>query len=241
LIRKLALAAVNVLLIAAIILIGWYQIDGQPLAETEQYLHGEGYSVVESDNGSLIFTPAAGNGYGLVIMHGALIKPQSYAKTAAFFVERGYAVYLPYGFARLSITAVNDAARRAQEFGLDGWFVIGHSMGGLSSMTLTAKHPLPIKAVALWASAMPSDFSGSSLPILFLWGDHDGLLPAERFAQTRQNLPASTQFITVEGGNHQNFAMYSHQFFDAEATIDWAEQIAFANQQTADFFARFLE
>ena len=109
-------------------------------------------------------------------------------------------------------------------------------MGGLSSMTLTSRHPLPIKAVALWAAAMPSDFSDSGLPILFLWGDHDGLLPAERFAQTKLNLPASTRFVTVEGGNHQNFAMYSHQFFDAEATIGWAEQIAFANEATARFF-----
>lgn len=225
---------------AAIILTGWYQIDGQPLAETEQYLDGAGYSVTVSADGSLVFSPDDTNGHGLLIMHGALIKPQSYAKTAAFFASRGYTVFLPYGFARLSITAVDSAAKRAAEFGLDGWFVIGHSMGGFSSMTLIAKQRLPIKAAALWASAMPSDFSGSNLPILFLWGDHDGLLPTERFAQTRQNLPAATKFVTVAGGNHQNFAMYSHQFFDAQASIGWAEQIEIANQETADFFAGVL-
>lgn len=240
-IRKILLAAVSALLIAVIILTGWYQIDGQPLADTTAYLNGTGYSVAESDDGSLVFSPAAGNGYGVLIMHGALIKPQSYAKSAAFFAQRGYTVYLPYGLARLSIMAVDDAAMRMKAIGLNGWFVIGHSMGGLSSMTLITKHSMPIKAVALWASAMPGDFSDSSLPILFLRGDHDGLLPAERFAETRQNLPASTEFITIAGGNHQNFAMYSHQFFDAEATIGWAEQIAFANQKTAEFFSRFLQ
>jgi len=236
LIRYIGYVFLGVLVTATIILAGWYQIDGQPLAETEQYLAGTGYRVAFTDNGSLIFTPDTANGHGLLIMHGALIKPQSYAKTAAFFAQRGYTVYLPYGFARLSITAVDDAAKRATELDLDGWFVIGHSMGGLSSMTLTVRHPLPIKAVALWAAAMPGDFSDSGLPILFIRGDHDGLLPAKRFAKTKLNLPASTRFVTVEGGNHQNFAMYSHQFFDAEATIGWAEQIAFANEATARFF-----
>lgn len=240
-IKKVSLTLAGILLSAAIILAGWYQIDGQPLVETEQYLSAKGYSVTVEDGGSLIFTPNSANGHGLLIMHGALIKPQSYAKTAGFFAERGYTVYLPYGFARLSISAINNAAIRIADLDLDGWFVIGHSMGGLSSMILISEHAIPVKAVALWASAMPGDFSHSSLPILFLWGDHDGLLPAERFAQTRQNLPASTQFVTVKGGNHRNFAMYSHQFFDAEATIDWPEQIDLANQETAAFFSGFLQ
>jgi pimeloyl-ACP methyl ester carboxylesterase len=241
LIKKVALAFAGLFLSAAIILAGWHQIDGQPLAETEQYLSAKGYSATIEDDGSLIFTPDSANGQGLLIMHGALIKPQSYATTAAFFARRGYTVYLPYGFARLSISAVNKAAIRIADLDLDGWFVIGHSMGGLSSMILISEHAIPVKAVALWASAMPADFSHSSLPILFLWGDHDGLLPAERFARTRQNLPASTKFITVKGGNHRNFAMYSHQFFDAESTIDWPEQIELANQETAAFFSGFLQ
>jgi pimeloyl-ACP methyl ester carboxylesterase len=237
LIKKVSLALGGILLTAGFILAGWYQIDGQPLPETEQFLNGTGYSVSTGDDGSFVFTPDATNGYGLLIMHGALIKPQSYARTAVFFAARGYTVYLPHGFARLSIAAVDVAAKRAETFGLKGWFLIGHSMGGFSAMTLMTKHPLPVKALALWASATPGDFSDSDLPILFLWGDHDGLLPAERYAQTKLNLPASTQFVTVKGGNHQNFAMYSHQFFDDEASIGWAEQIDIANEETARFFA----
>jgi hypothetical protein len=37
------------------------------------------------DDGAMVFTPALANGHGLLIMHGALIKPLSYTKTAAFF------------------------------------------------------------------------------------------------------------------------------------------------------------
>jgi pimeloyl-ACP methyl ester carboxylesterase len=241
LIKKLTLIVAGFLLLAAVVLFGWYQIDGQPLAETRQFFSSQHYSVDIDDDGSLLFLPAAKNGYGLLIMHGALIKPQSYTNTAGYFAERGYTVFLPYGFARLSITAVNSAASRMAELDLAGWFVIGHSMGGLSSMILASEHALPVKAVALWASAIPSDYSHVDFPILNLWGDHDGLIPAERYAASRQNLPESTRYITVEGGNHQNFAMYSHQFFEAEPKIGWREQIDFANETTAAFFAETID
>lgn len=238
--KRIALSLAAILLLAIAILAGWYQIDGQPLTETQQYLSGKNYNVETGNDGSLLFSPAATNGQGLLIMHGALIKPQSYAKTAAFFAERGYTVLLPYGFARLSITAIRSTAKRMREMELQNWFVIGHSMGGLSSMMLVSGHDLPVKAVALWASAIPTDYSTSSLPILMLWGDNDGLVPAERFQASQQNLPTSARFVTVKGGNHQNFAMYSHQFFDAKAKISWREQIDFANRETARFFAETI-
>jgi pimeloyl-ACP methyl ester carboxylesterase len=113
-------------------------------------------------------------------------------------------------------------------------------MGGMASLDTIASHNAPASAVALWATSMPSDFSALDVPILFIWGDTDGLLPPERFANARANLPADTQYVTLEGANHKNFAMYSHQFFDSEATIGWDEQIGFANETTLEFFRSYL-
>jgi pimeloyl-ACP methyl ester carboxylesterase len=90
----------------------------------------------------------------------------------------------------------------------------------------------------LWATAMPSDYSDQKIPMLFIWGDQDGLLPVERFKMGQSNLPADVEYVTLQGANHKNFAMYSHQFFDNDATIDWMEQIDFANKTTAAFFAK---
>jgi pimeloyl-ACP methyl ester carboxylesterase len=185
-----------------------------------------------------VFRPDVSNGHGLLIMHGALIKPKSYAKSAAFFARRGYTVLLPNGMARMSIIAVDDAAARMKDFKVRDWFVIGHSMGGFSSLTLIARHQPNVTAVALWAASQPSDFSNLSMPILFLWGDTDGLIPPERFAAGKMNLPATVEYLTVQGGNHQDFAMYSHQFFDREGLLGWAAQIDLANETTAGFFAR---
>jgi pimeloyl-ACP methyl ester carboxylesterase len=238
--KKIAFTSLGLLAIGMLVLGAWYQIDGQPLPETSQFLHGPEYSSRTGTDGSLVFSPAAPNGHGLLIMHGALIKPLSYAKTAAYFAARGYTVFVPSGAARLSVNAVDDAAVRMRTFGVRDWVMLGHSMGGLSSLTLIERHAPNVRAVALWACAMPADFSRLNVPMLFIWGDHDGLLPAARLADARSKLPASTRYVTLPGANHQGFAMYSHQFFDNPATIGWSEQIDFANAQTAAFFAAHL-
>ena len=238
--RKIALAAAALGALVVLVLAGWYQIDGQPLPESAKYLQGEGFAASVEPDGGLVFRPATSNGHGVLIMHGALIKPMSYARSAACFASQGYTVFVPYGPGRLSIAAIDSAAGRLASFGVEDWFFIGHSMGGFSSLELLAKHRPKVRAMAFWACAMIKDFSAVDLPMLFLWGDHDGLLPPERFAEAKKNLPASTEYVTIPGGNHQGFAMYSHQFFDNDAAIGWAEQIDLANEKTAAFFAAQL-
>jgi pimeloyl-ACP methyl ester carboxylesterase len=237
-VKRIALVIVALLAVGAILLALWYRIDGQPLPETAQYLAGEGFAAVKEDDGSFVFTPIAANGHGLVIMHGALIKPQSYAQTAAYFAQLGYTVFVPSGPGRLSVNAVDSAAARLDSFGVQDWFFIGHSMGGYSSLELISRHQPNVRAVALWAAGVPADFSGLNLPMLYIWGDNDGLQPLERFAEGQANLPESVHYVTLPGANHKNFAMYSHQYFDNDAILDPQLQIDFANDTTAVFFAQ---
>ncbi len=236
--QKLALIFLGLLLFGTVLLLAWYRIDGIPVDDTRKFLIGNGYTYTQDADGDLLFTPDTRNGDGIVIMHGALIMPQSYAKSAAFFARLGYTVYLPNGRGRLSITAVDKVAKRLQDFGIEDWYFIGHSMGGMASLETISRHRIQAKAVALWATAMPSNYSNQKIPMLFIWGDHDGLLPVERFKMGQSNLPADVEYVTLKGANHKNFAMYSHQFFDNDATIDWMEQIDFANETTAAFFAK---
>ena len=237
-VKRIALVIVALLAVGAILLALWYRIDGQPLPETAQYLAGEGFAAVKENDGSFVFTPIAANGHGLVIMHGALIKPQSYAQTAAYFAQLGYTVFVPSGPGRLSVNAVDSAAARLDSFGVQDWFFIGHSMGGYSSLELISRHQPNVRALALWAAGVPADFSGLNLPMLYIWGDNDGLQPLERFAEGQANLPESVHYVTLPGANHKNFAMYSHQYFDNDAILDPQLQIDFANDTTAVFFAQ---
>lgn len=236
--KKIALIVLGLLLFATVLLLAWYRVDGIPIDDSRKFLISNGYSFSEDEDGDLLFVPKQSNGYGIVIMHGALIMPQSYAKSAAYFADLGYTVYVPNGRARLSITAVDKVAERIGASGLDGWYFIGHSMGGMASLETITQHDIAAKAIALWATAMPRNYSQVEIPMLFIWGDHDGLLPVERFRMAQRNLPDDAEYITLEGANHKNFAMYSHQFFDNDASLDWMEQIDFANEKTAAFFAR---
>jgi pimeloyl-ACP methyl ester carboxylesterase len=131
----------------------------------------------------------------------------------AWFAQRGYTVFVPSGAARLSITAVDDAAARMGSLPVKDWVIIGHSMGGFSSLELISRHLPLVGALALWACAMPADYSSLKLP------------------------PA-VEYVTV--ANHRGVALYSHQFFDDEATLSPGEQIVFANERTAAFFAAQL-
>jgi len=229
----------SVLVLALMLLLaGWYAVDGQPLPETERFLGGEEFTATQGADGSWIFRPTTPGPAGIVIMHGALIKPQSYAGTAAYFARLGYTVFLPHGgFWRLPINAVDAVASQVSDFGIDDWYLIGHSMGGLAALELLRLNSLEVRATALWGAGMPFDFTDIDAPLLFLWGDDDGILPADRFETVRANLPDDTRYFTIEGGNHRNFAMYSHQFFDNEGSLNWREQTGIANDVTATFFA----
>jgi pimeloyl-ACP methyl ester carboxylesterase len=218
-----------------------YLVDGQPLPASAGFLQGTGYSGERRSDGGWLFRPDQPNGRGLLIMHGALIRPQSYANTAAFFAARGYTVLLPHGgVTRLPIRAIATAARAMRELNLDQWFTIGHSMGGMASLSLIEANPeLPIAAAALWASGIPADYSTITVPILFLWGNRDDLLPASRLAGAKARLPDDVQYVTVDGANHKDFAMYGHQFFDGDGELGWETQIDTANRQTLAFFQKF--
>ena len=148
---------------------------------------------------------------------------------------------LPYGgTTRLPIMALDATATRMAELNLDTWFSIGHSMGGMASMEFVQRHPeVPITAAAMWACSIPGDYSKVPTPILFLWGDHDDLLPESRFLNGKAKLPADVIYRTVEGANHKDFAMYGHQFLDGEGKLGWQAQIDLANAQTLEFFAGF--
>ena len=222
--------------LVGLVLVAWYQIDGQPLPQTRTFLESTSFVARELPSGGWDFVPATPNGKGVLILHGALIKPQAYVATAAFFAREGYYVFIPAGDFRLSLPAAGRIADGLSSSSIAEWFVIGHSMGGMTALEVATQTSKPITGIAIWAGAMLEDFSEFPVPLLFLHGDRDGLLPKDRLAQTRALLPPTTRFRLIEGANHRNFAMYSHQFFDDQAQVDPEVQREMAQQWTLEFF-----
>jgi pimeloyl-ACP methyl ester carboxylesterase len=101
------------------------------------------------------------------------------------------------------------------------------------------QHPDAIQGLALWAAypASSDDLSERSLQVVSIIGSKDGLGTDQGVEATRQLLPESTQFITIEGGNHAQFGWYGEQPGDAEATITRDDQQAQALQATLELLA----
>lgn len=223
--------------VSLLLLFGWYQIDGQPSADVEGYLQSSTFHYQPLPEGGYRLTPVQANGKAVLIMHGALVKPLAYAETAAFFAEKGYTVVVPDGgWTRLSINAAQQTKDSVRTEAALEWYFIGHSMGGFASLEAIRSGHLAVRGVALWAAAMPNDYSDLDIPVLLLLADRDGLLHGDRLEGFLPNYPSNRQQATITGGNHRNFARYTHQFFDREATIPVAQQIAWANQKTLAFF-----
>ena len=66
--KRLLAGLLGIFFLCSITLWGWYQIDGIPTPETEDYLNGDGYRSERSDDGTLLFRPDNPSGRGIVIM-----------------------------------------------------------------------------------------------------------------------------------------------------------------------------
>jgi surfactin synthase thioesterase subunit len=62
-------------------------------------------------------------------------------------------------------------AKELSEMPEQQWILLGHSMGGLTSLevnSLLKESDHKVKGIAVWAGSMPKDFSNLTMPMLFL-------------------------------------------------------------------------
>ena len=91
--------------------------------------------------------------------------------------------------------------------------------------------------LALWAAYPTSgvDLSNSELAVVSIVGTEDGLVSRQQIEDSRSQLPPSTQFVFIEGGNHAQFGSYGIQDGDGPATVSAEEQWRQTASATIDF------
>lgn len=163
---------------------------------------------------------------GIVLYPGALVEPLAYGYYANELSKEGYLVAIPDVNLNLSITESD----KADEFialhpDITNWYVGGHSMGGVSA-TMYAEKNKEIAGVILLGSypSSSTDLSDTSLKVLSIYGEKDGLTSLEDIERSKQNLPSTTVFEEIPGGNHAQFGMYGKQKGDQVPDIDVLEQ-----------------
>jgi pimeloyl-ACP methyl ester carboxylesterase len=130
-----------------------------------------------------------------------------------------------------SESAKDEAIARAREHmrtnsSVLRWVVGGHSLGGAVAARFAARHSESIQALVLVGTTHPRDvnLSNARYAVTKVYGTRDGVAPLERMRLHAGNLPATTQWVEIPGGNHSQFGYYGPQLGDRRATITRAAQ-----------------
>lgn len=174
---------------------------------------------------------------GIILYPGGRCDSRAYAPVMHSAANIGYRVIIPNMPLRLAVLDINRARKIIEQNpDISKWIIGGHSMGGAMAAAFVYKNPGVASGLFFMASypsgmhAMP----GSELPIMMIYGTRDFVTRQSEFEASFERLPATTDFVAIEGGDHYQFGSFGN--VGVTATISREEQ----QQQTTQALMRFL-
>ncbi|MGE8138005.1 alpha/beta family hydrolase [Bacillus safensis] len=158
---------------------------------------------------------------GIILYPGAKVEPLAYAYIGDTLMKKGYSVFIPdmpFSFAIFNPNKAQDIIKDHQT--IKHWYIGGHSLGGAAAAMFAEKNQSKLDGLFFLASYPASDdLKQSSLKILSISGEKDGLATQEKIKKSKTNLPSQTVYHEIKGGNHAQFGMYGKQKGDQPADI----------------------
>ncbi|WP_420897674.1 alpha/beta hydrolase [Carnobacterium divergens] len=202
-----------------------------PSPQAESALKSNPAVNVKSTSNATVFTPTKHkNDLSVLFYQGALVKEDSYsiwAKNLA--VKGGYTVYLIHQPFHLAVLKSDIASDIIQENNIKEYIIGGHSLGGVIASRFAESHPSPNLKGVFFLASYPDEkgsLAKTNLPVLSITSDHDGVLNWDRYKDAKKDLPPTTTYQTITGGNHAGFGSYGPQKGDTSALISNNEQQA---------------
>lgn len=229
--KALLLAAALVL--ALIIGCGAY-VGDYYRAEEGAVAHSETVSV-EITETRAVFVPEDPKA-GLVFYPGGKVEFTAYAPLMAALAEEDILCVLLKMPLNLAVLDMDGAAGIPEEYpDVEHWYLAGHSLGGSMAASYGAQQKDGYEGLILLASYSTADLTDSGMNVLSIYGDRDGVLNREKYAQYRDNLPEAAAEMVLEGANHAGFGAYGPQEGDGEAAISRQEQQALTVKAAAEW------
>lgn len=232
--RLVIVLVVAILVVAALVGAGMYVADyyaGDAKAQ-EAYVDTGAYAddgvVVKTVDNMTAFIPEKPIA-GLIFYPGGKVAAQAYAPLMQALAAQnilGVICAMPLNLAVFDI----DAAQRVQTVFLldfpevDSWYMGGHSLGGSMAADFVSEHADDYAGLILLGSYSTVDLSKLDLRVLAIYGSADGVLNRDAYEQNFAHLPAGSEEVVIEGGNHSQFGSYGEQTGDGDATISPEEQ-----------------
>lgn len=206
---------------------GYRTVDVDPLL-----LKSNSEVAVKKNTGTIHLIPKNYTS-GLIFFCGSGVSATAYVPLLKPLVKEDLAVFivkLPFRFAFLESHRL-DALQRAKNIledhsNIKKWIVSGHSLGGALASRMAFKDREKISGLVLIGTTHPKkiDLSSIAFPVTKIYGSEDGIATAAKVNSNSHLLPVKTKFVLIKGGNHIQFANYSHQFLDGSASISREQQ-----------------
>jgi hypothetical protein len=219
---------IGVLLVVALAgAIIWANDAAQPMPEALAALESDSAVTVTQDDW-IEFTPAGSPTTGFIFYPGGRVDARAYAPPARELAEEGFFVAItPMPFNLAIIDPQRADAVIAAHPEIERWVIGGHSLGGATAAIYVNRRPDAVQGIVFWAAYPPDSDSLAArddLTVASIYGTLDGLATPAKIEATRPLLPASSQMVPIEGGNHAQFGWYGEQAGDNAATISREEQ-----------------
>jgi len=193
---------------------------------------GEGAIEVTETDDYYLFTKSPlssyagiGEGKGIIFYPGGKVDEVAYAPILSEFAAEGYDVYLVKMPARLAMFGMNKAeAIMESATDVQGWTMMGHSLGGAMAAAFCASHDEEVDNLVLLAAYSMEDISELDIDVYSFYGSEDKVLNMDNYEKYYENLPEDTVETVIEGGNHAYYGHYGEQDGDGTATISREEQ-----------------
>ncbi|WP_054677033.1 alpha/beta hydrolase [Lacticaseibacillus sharpeae] len=158
----------------------------------------------------------------VVMYPGAFVDPGAYSIWAKQVAAAGYRVAIvsfPYDLAVFGMNKADTVLTSNQHY-----VIGGHSLGGVMASRYAAKHKHNLEGVFFLASYPDAKGKITNTPVLSLTGSRDGVLNWSAYKQAKADLPKTTTYRQLQGGNHAGFGAYGKQKGDKNATVSDATQ-----------------
>jgi hypothetical protein len=177
---------------------------------------------------------------GIIYYPGGLVHPSAYASFAKeLSLTTQYSVFVTIPLFHLAITQIDLADKVINQHPeILTWLIGGHSLGGTTAAFYAIDHLQSVQGLFFLASytTAQADFSLTSLPVLSIIASEDLVLNESTYLTHQQYLPANHLEMTIEGGNHSQFADYGLQRGDGPPLIDPIQQETMVIQILANWF-----
>jgi hypothetical protein len=215
----------------------WASLPYQPMPEAIQALQSNSTVIIQEEPW-LIFNPQSDSSkIGLILYPGARVDPKAYAPLAREIASRGYLTIIVPMPLNLAVFAPGRALDVVESFPeIEAWAIGGHSLGGAMAANFARDNPDVVDGLLLLASypASSDDLSSLALKVTSIYATLDGFTSLEEIEASQANLPDSTQWERIEGGNHSQFGWYGLQRGDNPALISREAQQEVVISSTMD-------